>query len=135
MWARTLGGVGGRSSGLQCGQLGQKRLDDPSFCSWRWLAWVPRFSSYHLDPLSFHVTLLSASSGLAYMPAGFQSAETEATRPLEALAENTDSVTCTASHGQKKSEPVQNQRRKEGMSVLSWKSHIAEGHTEWDKLL
>ena len=69
------------------------------------------------------------------MPAGFQSAETGATRPLEALAENTDRVTCTASHGQKKSEPVQNQRRKEGMSVLSWKSHIAEGHTEWDKLL
>lgn len=59
-------GVGGSSSsGLKCGQLGQKRLDDPSFCPWRWLAWVPRFSSYCLDPLSFHITLLSASSGLA----------------------------------------------------------------------
>lgn len=136
-------GVGGSSSsGLQCGQLGQKRLDHPSFCLWHWLAWVPQFSSYCLDPFSFHITLLSVSSGLAYMPAGFQSAETEATRPLEALAENSDSITCTASHGQKKSEqsdflslPVQTQREKEGMSVLRWKNHIAEGHTEWDKLL
>ena len=69
------------------------------------------------------------------LPAGFQSAEPEATRPLEALAENSDSVTCTASHGQKKSEPVETQRKKEGMSVLRWKSHTAEGHTGWDKLL
>lgn len=63
------------------------------------------------------------------LPAGFQSAETEATRPLEALAENSDSVTCTAPHGQKnvRASPDSKEERRNVSSEME-KSHCRRAY-------